>query len=690
MSLPLPNNPLAPSVLPKLSATKDDQSLRHYSDEIVTSHIYTKHREDNRIKIDVDNYIALVESIITTADRITETVAQGTEGRLIFSDEFLNVNAVDPPLCTLHHVSSQLSCKAPGIETAHETTLEILDILVSYPWEAKAVLTLTAFATEYGDIWHLNHYSLLDPLAKSLAMIKRVPLLKKQLDSIKYRQLLLTPNSLIYSCLKAMKYISILKNFSKYDIKELSELSSVLRQIPLVAYWIIHIIVASRIEISSYLNETEGQSQKYMNELSEKINSILYTLENHLKIIKEQQDEIDLYRWLVDHIDNFPTEITAVVPKLIEGKFDAKPFIDGSTKLQVSVEDGLRDKNVILVISGLDISEDDIRALHSIYNEVKREDKYKIVWIPVITVETEDEEEEARKKYEYASSLMKWYIVPYTRKIAGWRYLEENWQLRQDPLIVVMNSKSRVEFNNAIHLIRVWGIDAIPFTNGRTNALLAKNWPESTLFKFIDQPRLMNWVNQERNIIFYGGKEPKWIQQFEDRIVEIKNDPYLKEKGNTFEIIRVGQNIKGDSNDFTLTPQFWLTQWGYFVIKSQLKGSSATETTEDILRLISYENENGWAIVAVGSTPLLVGRGNLIMGVLQDFNKWKRNMNIKAFPDAFRDYFNELNLNFHICERMTLPGFSGWIPMIVNCPECPRFMETGISFKCNHGRYELS
>ncbi|KAL0551143.1 hypothetical protein IC582_010225 [Cucumis melo] len=687
MSLSVPNNPVAP----KLSATKDDQSLRHYSDETVTSHIYTKHREDDRIKLDVDNYIALVESIIITADRITETVSQGNEGRLIFSDEFSKVNAVDPPLCTLHHVSTQLSCKAPGIEKAHETTLEILDILVSYPWEAKAVLTLTAFATEYGDIWHLNHYSLLDPLAKSLAMIKRVPLLKKQLDSIRYRQLLLTPNSLIYSCLKAMKNVSELKNnFSTYDIKELSELSSVLRQIPLVVYWIIHIIVASKTEISSYMNETEGQSQKYMNELSEKINSILFTLDNHLKIIEAKREEIELYKWLVDHIDNFPTEITLVVPKLIEGKFDAKPFIDGSTKLQVSIEDGLRDKNVILVISGLDISEDDIRALHSIYDEVKKEDKYKIVWIPVITVETQDEEEKARKKYEYVSSLMKWYIVPYTSKIAGWRYLEENWQLRQDPLVVVMNSKSRVEFNNAIHLIRVWGIDAFPFTSGRTNALLAKNWPESTLFKFIDQPRLMNWVNQDRNIIFYGGKDPNWIQQFEERIEEIKNDPYIKERRNTFEIIRVGQKLKEDSNDITLTARFWLTQWGYFVIKSQLKGSSATETTEDILRLISYENENGWAIVAVGSAPLLVGRGNLIMGVLQDFNKWKRSMNMKIFPDAFRDYFNELNLKFHTCERMTLPGFSGWIPMIVNCPECPRFMETGISFKCNHGRPELS
>ena len=150
----------------------------------------------------------------------------------------------------------------------------------------------------------------------------------------------------------------------------------------------------------------------------------------------------------------------------------------------------------------------------------------------------------------------------------------------------------------------------------------------------------------------------------------------------------MGKKIN-EVNDYTLTPRFWITQWGYFVIKSQIKGSSAAETTEDILRLISYENENGWAVLSVGSAPLLVGRGNLILGVLEDFNKWKRTLNIKAFPDAFKDYFNELNLKFHTCERMTLPGFSGWIPMIVNCPECPRFMETGISFKCNHGRSEL-
>ncbi|KAG7026202.1 Protein SIEVE ELEMENT OCCLUSION B, partial [Cucurbita argyrosperma subsp. argyrosperma] len=688
MSLSVPNNPVASLHHPKLStSTKDDQSIRHLSDETVIGHIYTKHREDDSVKIDVDNYLALVESIITTGDRITETVTHGTEGRLIFSGDFLKVNAVDPPLCTLHKVSSQLSCKAPGVEQAHKTTLDILDILASYSWEAKAVLTLTAFAAEYGDIWHLNHYSSLDPLAKSLSMVKRVPLLKKQLEGMKYRQVVLSPNSLIYSCLRAMKYITQLKNFSKYDVKELPELSSVRRQIPFVSYWIIHIIVATRIEISSYLNETESQSQRYLNDLAEKINRLLCTIEDYLNVIREQQEWIDLYRWLVGHIHNSPTRITLVLAKLIEGKVEAKPFIDGSTRLQVSVEDALRDKNVILLISGLDISDDDIRAVDLVYNEVRKEDKYKIVWIPVIPEYFR--EEEARKKYEYLSSLMKWYIVPYTRKIAGWRYLEENWQFRQDPLVVVMTSESKVEFANAIHLIRVWGAEAIPFTMDRTLALLKKNWPESTLLKFIEEPRLRSWVNQDRTIIFYGGKDPNWIQQFEKKVVEIKNDPYIKETGNTFEIVRVGKKING-VNDFSLTPSFWITQWGYFVIKSQkeslLKSPSATEIRSDIFRLISYKDENGWAILAVGSAPLVVGRGPSILGVLEEFNQWKITLNKNAFPNAFKDYFDPFDFSFQTSGRITLPKFSGWIPMKVNCPECHSFMKIGINFECNHGR----
>ncbi|XP_004150405.2 protein SIEVE ELEMENT OCCLUSION B [Cucumis sativus] len=681
MSFLPPKKPTTSLVHPKLQNLKEGLSLDHFSDDVVTNHIYTKHREDDRIRIDIDSYILLVESIIITADRITDSVSRVIEGRIAFSGDAYSAS-LNLPLCTLHRISTELGCKAAGVEKAHETTMEILNILTTYPWEAKAILSLAAFAMDYGDLWHLNHYFKTDPLAKTLATIKQVPELKKHLDTPKYRQLFLSPKCLIYGCMKAIKYMKEIKDFSKYDMKEITELSSAIRQIPLFTYWVIHIIVAARTEISSCLTRTQGQSQKYLNELTEKMSSILSILETNLQTIRQQQEEINLYKWLVDHIDNFPTELHLVVSKLLEGKNEATPFIDGTTKRKVNIENALRRKKLVLVISGLNISEEDMKALHSVYDELGREDKYKIVWIPIIN--PNEPYEENRRRYEYVISKMPWYIVQFTTKIAGWRFLEENWQLRDDPLVVVLDSTSKVEFTNAIHLIRVWGSEVVPFSNRKIDILLEKTWPESTILKFTDHPRVHNWINQEKNIIFYGGKDPNWIQQFEEKVIDIKTDPWIRSKGITFEIVRI---IRDD--DPKLMSRFWITQWGFFIVKSQIKGSSASETTEDILRLISYENENGWGILAVGSEPVLVGRGNLILAVLQDFNKWKQILNIKSFPDSFRDYFNELALKTHQCDRVVLPGFSGWIPMVVNCPECPRFMDTGISFKCCHGRARI-
>ncbi|XP_038907044.1 protein SIEVE ELEMENT OCCLUSION B-like [Benincasa hispida] len=663
------------------STLKEEISMKYYSDDLVTGHIYAKHRDDDTTRIDLPHYISVIESILTLADRITDAVHRGSDGRLVYSDESLASSvAVEPPLCTLHHITSELSCKAPGIEKAHEITLKIFEILTNYPWEAKAALSLIAFATDYGDLWHLYQYSQTDPLAKSLAIIKRVANLKKHLDSLRYRQVLLSPNSLINSCLQAIKYMNQLREFSKYDVKELPELPSALRQIPLITYWVIHTLVASRIELSSYLSETENQPQKYLNELSEKMAIVLAVLEKHLDAIREQYEEVDLYRWLVDHIEHYHTDITLVISKLLSGKIETKPLIDGSTLREVSIQEILSGKNVVLVISELSISNDDIIALHQVYNELKRDNKYEIVWIPIIP---EKYLEEDRRRYEYLRSTMKWYSMQFTTRIAGMRYIEEKWQLREDPLIVVLNSQSKVEFTNAIHLIRVWGTEAIPFTHNRTDFLLRKHWPESTLVNFTHQPRLLSWFNQERSILFYGGKDPKWIQQFEERTEILKSDPLIIE-GRSFEIVHIGKNSRGEE-DPMLMARFWTTQWAYFIIKSQIKGSSATETTEDILRLISYENENGWVVLTVGPTPLLVGRGFLILRLLEDFPKWKQALRLKGFPDAFREYFNELAAKNHQCDRVILPGFSGWIPMIVNCPECPRFMETGISFKCCHG-----
>ncbi|KGN61636.1 protein SIEVE ELEMENT OCCLUSION B [Cucumis sativus] len=694
MAILAPKKPSTPITHPRLQTHKEDLSLKNLSDEAVAGHIYSKHRDDDTIKIDVDNYISFLQSLFSNVQQINEASSQGHEGRVIYSENSYksNVTTIDPPADILKKVSIKLAFKSPGIEKAHQTTLEILDILVSYPWEAKAILCLAAFGSDYGLLWHLNHHSLFDPLAKSLANIHHSTSLKKHLDSFSYRQVIFSSRSLIYLCFEIIKLMNQIRLFSKYDSKEIPELASALRQIPLFSYWVIHTIVASSTEISSYLANTESQSPTYLNELNERLNAILNTLGDLLNIFQEQLEEINLYRWLIDHIDQFPTEITLVVSKLLEGKPNAKPLINCSTFNEERIEDALREKNVILLISsGLNISNDDIRALKLVYEELKREDNYKIVWIPVMNSEAFNEE--SHKRYENLRSTMKWYAVQYGTKIAGLRFLEEIWQLRDDALMVVLDSKSKLKFSNAIHLLRVWGNNAIPFTLERANALLRKNWPESTIVKFTNQPRLQSWIDQEKTIIFYGGKDIDWIQKFEEKVVDIKNDRSMRDNGITFEIVHIGINkntTKGEDDNNSNMARFWISQWGFFIIKSQLTGSSASETTEDILRLISYENENGWAILTVGSAPLVVARGNLVLGVFEDLNAWKKNLNLKGFPNSFKDYFEQLALRTHQCEKVILPGFSGWIPMIVNCPECPRFMETGINFNCCHGRDQLN
>ena len=56
---------------------------------------------------------------------------------------------------------------------------------------------------------------------------------------------------------------------------------------------------------------------------------------------------------------------------------------------QIGIE-VMKTKNVLLWFSGLDISSVDISILNSIYEEINKEDQYKIAWIPIEEKWTDD------------------------------------------------------------------------------------------------------------------------------------------------------------------------------------------------------------------------------------------------------------------------------------------------------------
>ncbi|MQI71980.1 hypothetical protein EI017_24775, partial [Escherichia coli] len=149
-----------------------------------------------------------------------DNVGQGTHESAEHIDDKIPRASFSSPLCTLKQISSEMSCKPPGEEIAHKTTLAILKKLSNYSWDAKAVLTLAAFALEYGEFWLLSLHQPTDPLAKSLATIKRVPVITKPSSLQKHRQAILEFNNLIKATLQVIELIFELEKLTSYDTKD--------------------------------------------------------------------------------------------------------------------------------------------------------------------------------------------------------------------------------------------------------------------------------------------------------------------------------------------------------------------------------------------------------------------------------------------------------------------------------------
>jgi hypothetical protein len=138
-----------------------------------------------------------------------------------------------------------MSWKPPGEEIAYKTTLSILNKLSNYSWVAKGVLTLSAFALEFGEFWLLSIYLPTEPLAKSLAIIKRVPQLTKPEAIRKHHNAILELNNLIKATWQVIDIIIELERLnSRHDIKEVPALAPALEQFPVDVYWVIITIAA--------------------------------------------------------------------------------------------------------------------------------------------------------------------------------------------------------------------------------------------------------------------------------------------------------------------------------------------------------------------------------------------------------------------------------------------------------------
>ncbi|MED6193732.1 hypothetical protein PIB30_022194 [Stylosanthes scabra] len=635
------------------------------SDEHILELIYSTHVHSDT-KFEVDPLFTLVHNTLSRSTIIVEDLVQGSKSSMEEIDEKIPQANFCSPYCTLKQISYEMCCKAPGELTAHETAVAILHKLSHYEWDAKAVLTFAAFSVEYGEFWLLSQHLQTDVLAKSLAVMKRVPLLIRPANVQKHREAIAEVNNLVKATLQVIELIFELEKLSSYDTKDVPALLPAREHIPVDVYWCIITLAAIVTQIECLITDSEEKQELY--HYGQKINVILSKLRKQITLCRLQIEEAEYYRKL-RKLFQTPTEIMEVFKALIFAKDAPQPLFDCSTETTVDIT-VLKKKHVYLFISTLEITEEEISVLRPVHEYIKSEEEYKIVWVPIV----EEWTEHLRKKFEVLKAKMKWFVVQHFGSIAGYKYIKEEWQFKKSPMVVVLNPQGKVLHQNAFHLIEAYGMKAFPFTTVQQEIIhKEKHWVGSVVGGIHSNVDI--WMKEEKYIMFYGGKDKEWIQEFSRSAASLANETMIKELKISIELFCVE---KENRNVFK---RFWKKVESLFVTKAH-KAEDAVK--KEVQRLLCYKDEIGWALLSKGSSVVVSGHGSTMLKAVTEFERWKEVVVKKGFELSFKEYHERVASETHRCAQFEIPDVAGKLPEAMNCPDCPRVMDIFITYKCCH------
>ncbi|CAK9143950.1 unnamed protein product [Ilex paraguariensis] len=609
-------------------------------------------------------------------------------------------NGMSEPLSLIHTVSIELSRKYSGADT-HEMPMAILKMLSSYSWAAKMVISLAAFAINQGEFWLIGQLYGTDPLAKSLAGLKQLPEIIERHNSQKSGLDAMT--NLIKVMVDVTKSMIDFEELpSQYLSPDQPPLSIAMAYFPTAVYLTIQSMMACATQITSpsiksYQLMTTNARQ--LSELAHRVQFIHEDLKTQLAlcyqyIAKKKHDEY--FQMLVrlfemSHFDNIK-----VLKPIIYNKDDLLPLKDGSNKPRVKVN-VLQSRNILLLISDLDLSQDEIRVLAHIYDSrIKQNIQYEVVWLP-ITDRSNPLNAEHQQKFKKLQSMMPWYSVfhPSLVEPAVIKFVKEVWNFEKKMILVPIDPRGKVVSPNALHMVWIWGNMSYPFTRVREEALWRKEaWRLNLLVDGIDRD-ILGWIAQEKFICLFGGEDIEWIRRFTTTAKDVAKAAgidlkmvYVGKSSAKERVQRVSDQIKKNQfsswlADPTLVWYFWARLESMLYSKVQYHENFANdEIVREVVTLVGYDgSDQGWAVISRGTAEITKAKGDTFLTTLTKFKEWEDSAKQYGFVQALRDYFQRLHTPQH-CNRLVLPGIDGGISEMMVCSDCGRPMEKYYLYRC--------
>ncbi|KAH9776517.1 protein SIEVE ELEMENT OCCLUSION B [Citrus sinensis] len=678
-----------------LSATDDSAMMKQ---------VQASHAPDGR-EVDVRPILSIIEDIFRRATPSTID-GVGTSEHVDALDKNASPAALSGMLdvlsCDIRKISCEISCKCSGGEEAHATTMDLFNILSVYSWDAKMVLSLAAFALNYGQFWLGAQLCNKNSLAKSMAVLKQLPnvlehfnALKPQLDALIEVMLDLT------KCIVEFKQLP-----SQYISTDAQAMSTAMADTPAAAYWTFRSIVACHSQILSLAGLRDAYTASNTDAwelatLAHRVSRILEHFKKLIAICYQQIDEnrqIEAYHNLVRLLETIHMDNMKVLRALIYAKDDIQPVVDGFSRTRVNI-DVLRRKHVLLLISSLDLSAEEILVLDQLYtgHKAQGEFDYAIVWLPILDRSTAWDEG-YRQKFEQLQAMMPWYTVQHPTIIepAVVKYVKEVWKFSKKTILVPVDPQGRILNQNAFHMLWIWGNLAFPFSAEKEAALWkAESWRLELLIDDIDST-VLEWMKDERFICLYGGEDIEWIRRFTTsakavaRAAQINLGMAYVGKNNAKERFRkISRIVIQENLSHTLTDpaEVWFF-WARLesMLYSKLQHGATVENDhimQEVMTILSFDgSEQGWAIFWRGTTHEMArAKGEMAVDCMMEFEKWKDDADQMGFVAGLNNYLQRVHTPRH-CNRLILPDIHGPIPERLACAECGRTMEMFFMYRC--------
>ncbi|XP_042065299.1 protein SIEVE ELEMENT OCCLUSION B-like [Salvia splendens] len=601
-----------------------------------------EHHKEGVSFFDDESLLNSVECIINhdRTDKVDE-IDPGQEAKKIISGpDSLPGNL--PYL--LHQITCVLNCNCSEGDS-NKTSLEILRLLTNYTWEDKIVIILASFVVEYGQYSLFAQLDKKDQLTKLVAWLKQIP--DHSGDVFESRKS--SFESIMEALRVSIKVTRFIAKFrtsfkAKYMTNEAQAMIDVRNQIPIAVYWMTRAVVACASEYSVIVGKTTEIKSLYTE------------------------------TWSI-------TRLTKFIPH------------SGHNLVEVEV---LKGKTVLLLISGLKISEEEITKIGAFYSESREKAQYEIVWVPM--VEKMDEKDE--KTFKERKCKMPWHAIEHPQYVKPGlvKYAREEWRYSEKSIMVSIDHRGRVVHEDAYSMMCTWGNAAYPFSQTREldQWKILKEWSLKFMVQQSKQ-QISKWVEENKYICLFGGDDYDRIQSFVKEATRVageakielqmvyiykKNtrDDHMKKITETLSSTSVEVWEKSTSINFWKRMECLL----YSKVHQGVKESDRHPFLREAMNMLALgDHDKGWGLISQGAGKKIAkANGDMIIKAFQGYSSWSSAVTTQDFTTALHDHLAHLASEFpHHCNRLTLPGIEDILGTML-CGECQRPMEKFIMYRC--------